>query len=54
MFTDVVTVYMAAVSTTQISVNNVMKYIHMNRYLPVKQKLLKEIDSLLAFEPWDT
>ena len=53
MFTDVVTVYAAAVSTTQISVNNVMKYIHMDRYLPVKEKLLKEIDSLMDFDTWD-
>lgn len=25
----------------------------MDRYLPVKQKLVQEIDSLLAFETWD-
>ena len=25
----------------------------MDRYLPVKEKLLKELDTLLAFEPWD-
>jgi len=50
---DVITIYAAAVSTTQITVNNICKYIHMDRYLPVKEKLLAEIDSLLAFEAWD-
>lgn len=45
--------YLAGVSTTQISVNNLMKFIHMDRYEPVKKKLLAEVDTLLAFTPWD-
>ena len=30
-----------------------MKYIHMDQYAPIKDKLLGEIDELLAFDPWD-
>ena len=41
---DIVTVYLAAVSTTQISINNIMKYIHMDKYQAVREKLLAEID----------
>lgn len=26
---------------------------HMDRYQPVKEKLIAEIDELLGFEPWD-
>ena len=32
MFDDIKVIYAAAVSTTQISVNNLMKYIHMDDY----------------------
>ena len=33
---DVTMIYVAAVSTTQITINNICKYIHMDRYRPVK------------------
>merc|ERR1712060_387619 len=54
MLTDIIMIYLAAVSTTQITVNNVCKYVHMNKYKHVKEKLIAEIDSLMAFEPWDS
>ena len=38
---------------TQISVNNVMKYVHMDKYRPVKDKLIKEVDTLMNFDCWD-
>ena len=50
---DVTMIYIAAVSTTNITVNNLFKYIHMDYYQPVKSKLLAEIDSLMTFETWD-
>ena len=53
LFDDVSIIYSAAVATTQISVNNLMKYIHMDQYADVKDKLLKEVDSYLTFDPWD-
>lgn len=53
MLDDVVVIYVAAVSTTQITVNNLMKYIHMDKYSDVKDKLLAEVDEFMAFEPWD-
>jgi len=37
-------IYFAATNTTQITVNNVMKYVHMDKCKPVKEKLLAEID----------
>jgi len=46
---DIQVVYLAAVSTTQISVNNIMKYVHMDQYRPVLEKLRTEIDEHLAF-----
>ena len=45
--------FFAATNTTQISVNNLLKYIHMDQYKPVKAKLLAEIDEMLPFEVWD-
>ena len=53
MMDDIKTIYVAAVATTQISVNNLMKYLHMDDYKPVKDKLLAEVDTLLAFDAWD-
>ena len=53
MLDDIKTIYVAAVATTQISVNNLMKYLHMDDYKPVKDKLLAEVDTLLAFDAWD-
>ncbi len=50
---DVTMIYMAAVSTTNITINNIFKYIHMDVYHSVKAKLLTEIDGLMAFETWD-
>ena len=32
MLDDLAVIYVAAVATTQISVNNLMKYIHMDKY----------------------
>jgi len=54
MLDDVSIIYLAAVNTTQISVNNLMKYVHMNEYQPVREKLQAEVDSHLAFDVWDT
>jgi len=54
LFDDVKVMYAAAVSTTNISVNNLMKYLHMDIYKPVKEKLLAEVDTLLAFDAWDS
>jgi len=31
-----------------------MKYVHMDQYKPVKDKLMSEIDELLPFEIWDS
>jgi cytochrome P450 len=31
-----------------------MKYVNMNQYKPVKDKLMAEIDELLPFEVWDS
>lgn len=53
MFDDIKVIYAAAVSTTQITVNNLMKYLHMDDYKPVKDKLLAEVDTLMAFDAWD-
>lgn len=30
-----------------------MKYVHMDQYKPVKEKLMAEIDEQLPFEVWD-
>ena len=51
---DIKTIYTAAVATTQISVNNLIKYVHMDKYRPVKDKLIKEIDTLMNFDCWDS
>ena len=53
MLDDLAVIYAAATSTTQISVNNLIKYIHMDKYTYVKDKLLAEVDEFMAFEPWD-
>lgn len=53
MFDDLAVIYGAATATTQISVNNLIKYIHMDKYIDVKDKLLAEVDEFMAFEPWD-
>ena len=53
MFDDLTVIYLAAVQTTQISVNNLMKYLHMDQYADIKKKLVEEIDQHLAFEVWD-
>ena len=53
LFDDVTFIYAAAVSTTQISVNNLMKYIHMDQYANVKDKILAEIDDHINVDPWD-
>ena len=53
LFDDIKLIYTAAVATTQISVNNVMKYVHMDKYRPVKDKLIKEVDTLMNFDCWD-
>ena len=50
---DVSIIYLAAVNTTQISVNNLMKYVHMDEYRLVREKLQAEVDSHLAFDAWD-
>ena len=39
MLDDVSIIYLAAVNTTQISVNNLIKYLHMDQYRSVKDKL---------------
>ena len=44
MFDDLTVIYLAAVQTTQISVNNLMKYLHMDQYAEIKGKLVGEID----------
>ena len=36
MMEYVTMIYLGAVSTTQITINNICKYIHMDRYHPVK------------------
>jgi hypothetical protein len=51
---DVSIIYLAAVNTTQISINNLMKYVHMDEYQPIREKLQTEVDSHLAFDAWDT
>lgn len=53
LFDDICIIYLAAVSTTQVSVNNLLKYIHMDEYAHVRQKLLTEIDQQLPFDAWD-
>ena len=53
MLDDVSIIYLAAVNTTQISVNNLMKYLHMDQYGHIKDKLRSEIDEHLAFDAWD-
>ena len=50
---DVSIIFLAAVQTTQISVNNLMKYIHMDEYQPIREKLQAEVDSHLTFDAWD-
>lgn len=35
MFDDVSLIYLASVATTQVSVNNLIKYINMDEYRPV-------------------
>ena len=54
LFGDIKTIYFAATNTTQITVNNLLKYIHMDRYKTVKERLLGEIDHLMPFDAWDT
>lgn len=44
MFDDLTVIYLAAVSTTQISVNNLMKYIHMTKNGGALSKLRQEVD----------
>lgn len=53
MFDDICFIYLAAVSTTQVTVNNLMKYVHMDEYKPVREKLQTEVDTFLAFKAWD-
>ena len=53
MYDDLTVIYLAAVQTTQISVNNLMKYLHMDANTAVLEKLVQEVDSLLAFDVWD-
>lgn len=54
MLDDVSIIYLAAVNTTQISVNNLMKYMHMDEYRQsIREKLQAEVDSHLAFDVWD-
>ena len=31
-----------------------MKYLHMDQYIHVKEKLLREVDEHLTFDPWDS
>lgn len=54
LFDDIKLIYFAATNTTQISVNNLIKYIHMDQYKDVKQNLLAEIDELIPFNIWDS
>lgn len=53
MLDDIALIYLAAVSTTQVSVNNLIKYVHMDEYRPIKDKLQAEVDTHLAHEAWD-
>ena len=54
MFDDLTVIYLAAVSTTQIAVQNLVKYLHMDQCVDSKNKLVKEVDSLFNFDVWDT
>lgn len=54
LFDDIKLIYFAATNTTQISVNNLLKYIHMDQYKDVKENLLAEIDELIPFNIWDS
>lgn len=50
---DVSIIFLAAVNTTQISINNLMKYIHMDEYQEIRAKLQAEVESHLKFDAWD-
>lgn len=39
MFDDIGVIFFAATNTTQVSVNNAIKYLHMDKYADVRQKL---------------
>ena len=39
MFDDVMVMYFASRKTTSIAIANLMKYVHMEKYLPVRIKL---------------
>ena len=54
MLDDVSIIFVAAVNTTQISVNNLIKYVHMDEYQKIRDKLQAEVDSHLTFDAWDT
>lgn len=54
MLDDISIIYIAATTTTQIAVSNVMKYIHMDQYSDIKAKLIAEVDKEMPFDAWDS
>lgn len=50
---DIKMIYFAASNTTHITINNVLKYIHMDCYKHVRAKLISEIDELVPVTVWD-
>ena len=53
MFDDIGVIFFAATNTTQVSVNNALKYLYMDKYADVRKKLVQEVDSNLPFSVWD-
>ena len=53
MFDDIGVIFFAATNTTQVSVNNAIKYLCMDQYADVRQKLVREVDTNLPFSVWD-